>query len=169
MAARRHSPAQIVVLLRRADELLDLGRPIAAATAELGISPATFHRWRSQYGGIKAGDARRLSELAAENRQLRATIANQTLDLVMLRELVRTLTAERGHPGELVQALGARFALSQRRACQVVGEPRSTVRRALTSVIEGPGTTPPPRQDDVDTNTTETVFVEYEAREGALG
>jgi len=161
MAARRHSPAQIVTLLRRADEMLGHGRRIEAITAELGISPATFHRWRAQYGGIKAGDARRLTELDAENRRLRAIVANQTLDIVMLRELLRAQTGQFGPRVDLVQTLSTRFNMSQRRACEVVGESRTTVRRALTAVGSAE------RIDE--TFSTETSFAEIETREGALG
>ena len=172
MAGRRHTPAQIVNLLRRADDMLAHGRGIAVVATELGISQATFHRWRAQYGGIKAGDARRLAELDAENRQLRATVANQTLDLVMLRELVRALGEQLGHRGELVQLLGERFQTSQRRACQVIGEPRTTVRRALTAV-DGMARRPQDQPDGAELKrqelSTETFFAELHTGERALG
>lgn len=132
MGAIRHTPAQIVLLLRQADDMLARGRRIVAVTAELGISEATFHRWRAQYGGIKADAAKRLSELEAENRQLRATLANQTLDIVVLRQLLSVLGADR--QADLVETLCEGLNMSQRRACELVGRPRSTVRRALTAV-----------------------------------
>ena len=177
MSARRHSPAQIVLLLRRADEMLGRGGRIEAVAAELGVSAATFHRWRAQYGGIKAGDARRLAELDAENRRLRATVANQTLDIVMLRELLRTLTAGHTPRVALVQTLATRFDMSQRRACDVIGEPRTTVRRALTAVA---GPTGHDRRhqaaglagehpDVTEIFSAETVFADVDTREGALG
>lgn len=136
MATSRHTPAQIVVLLRRADELLAGGRRIAAVTGELGISEATFHRWRAQYGGIKAAQAQRLSELEAENRQLRALVANQTLDILVLRQLVHTLHPEQTNRLAVIDGLRADLNLSQRRACQLVGEPRTSVRRALAGTPE---------------------------------
>ena len=61
MATRkRHSPEQIVRKLMAADRLLAEGRDTAAVCRELGVSEATYHRWRNQFGGLKAEDAKRL-------------------------------------------------------------------------------------------------------------
>ncbi len=87
MTRRKHTPEQIVEKLREADDLLARGTPIALVVEHLGISEATFHRWRTHYGGIKADDARRLGELERENRDLKSVVANQCLDILMLREL----------------------------------------------------------------------------------
>jgi putative transposase len=62
---------------------------ISEVVAQLGISEATFHRWRTSYGGIKADDACRLRELEQENRDLKSVVANQCLDILMLRQVVR--------------------------------------------------------------------------------
>src|ERR1700756_334963 len=57
MATRkRHSPEQIVRKLMAADRLLAEGKDIAAVCRELGVSEATYHRWRNQFGGLKAED-----------------------------------------------------------------------------------------------------------------
>ena len=53
----------------------------------LRVAESTWHRWLSQYGGMKAGDAKRLKELEAENARLKKLIANQALDIDMLTEL----------------------------------------------------------------------------------
>jgi putative transposase len=55
----------------------------------LGISEQTFHRWRNQYGGMKADEARRLKELEAENQRLKQLVAELALDKQMLQEVVR--------------------------------------------------------------------------------
>ena len=89
MGNRRHTPEQIVQKLRLADELLSQGIPVSAVAAGLLVSEATFHRWRTHYGGIKADDARRLRELERENRDLKSLVANQCLDILMLRDLMR--------------------------------------------------------------------------------
>jgi putative transposase len=68
MARRRHTPEQIVRRLREADRLLAEGAEIADVARRLAISEATYHRWRAQFGGMKAEDARRLKELAARMR-----------------------------------------------------------------------------------------------------
>jgi putative transposase len=85
----RHTPGEIVEKLRTADMLLADGTPISSVVAELNVSEATFHRWRAHYGGIKADDARRLRELEQENRDLKSVVANQCLDILMLRQLTR--------------------------------------------------------------------------------
>ena len=54
---------------------------------QLGVSEATFHRWRNQYGGMKAGEAKRLKELEQENARLKKLVADLSLDKAMLKEL----------------------------------------------------------------------------------
>lgn len=89
MARRRHAPEQVIEKLREADLLLAKGIGIPDVVARLGVSEATFHRWRVHYGGIKADDACRLRELERENRELKNLVANQCLDILMLRQVVR--------------------------------------------------------------------------------
>ena len=54
---------------------------------ELEVAESTWHRWLSQYGGMKASDAKRLREIEAENARLKKIVANQALDIDMLKEL----------------------------------------------------------------------------------
>ncbi len=75
MKQTRHSPEQIVTKLREADAMLAAGRTIAQVVQALGVSEATFHRWRNQYGGMKAEEARRLKELEIENARLKKAVA----------------------------------------------------------------------------------------------
>lgn len=56
---------------------------------KLGVAEATFHRWRNQYGGMKANDARRLKELERENARLKKLVADQALDQAILKEALR--------------------------------------------------------------------------------
>jgi putative transposase len=58
---------------------------VAEVCRRLEITQSTWHRWRNQYGGMKANDARRLKELEKENTQLQRIVANQTLDIDMLK------------------------------------------------------------------------------------
>ena len=74
---RRHTPEQIIRKLREADRLLGEGQEVAAVAKQLEVSEQTLHRWRQQYGGLKAADAKRLKELERENRELRR--ANEIL------------------------------------------------------------------------------------------
>jgi len=86
MKRTRHTPEQIVTKLREADAMLAAGRPIAAVVQALGVSEQTFNRWRSQYGGMKADEARRLKELEIENARLKKLVAEQAIDISILKE-----------------------------------------------------------------------------------
>jgi len=87
MKRRRHTPEQIIRKLREAERMLGEGETIPEAAKELGISEQTYHRWRNQYGGMKADDAKRLKELERENRQLKAIVADQALEVRALKEI----------------------------------------------------------------------------------
>ena len=89
MKRRRHTPEQIIRKLREADRLLAEGREVAEVAKQLEISEATYHRWRAQYGGLKADDAKRLKELAAENTRLKRLLAEAELEKDALRELAK--------------------------------------------------------------------------------
>jgi putative transposase len=66
MKRRRHTPEQIIRKLREADRLLAEGLEVPEIAKQLEISEATYHRWRAQYGGLKADDVRRLKNLEGE-------------------------------------------------------------------------------------------------------
>ncbi|MCA9158731.1 MAG: transposase, partial [Planctomycetales bacterium] len=68
---KRHTPEQIVRKLRDADAMLNGGKELAAVLQSLEVTEATYHRWRAQYGGMKAEEAKRLKELEDENRRLK--------------------------------------------------------------------------------------------------
>jgi putative transposase len=87
MKRRRHTPEQIIRKLRAAERLLGEGKTIPEAARELEISEQTFHRWRAQYGGMKADDAKRLKELERENQRLKAIVADQALENRALKEI----------------------------------------------------------------------------------
>ncbi len=89
MARRRHTPEQIVRKLREADRLLGEGAEIADVARLLEVSEATFHRWRNQYGGLKADDVKRLKELEAESARLERVVADKELEIDALREISR--------------------------------------------------------------------------------
>jgi putative transposase len=87
MKRRRHSPEQIIRKLREAERLIGEGKTISEAAKELQISEQTYHRWRNQYGGMKAQDAKRLKELERENGRLKAIVADQALENRALKEI----------------------------------------------------------------------------------
>jgi transposase-like protein len=86
---RRHSPEQIVRKLREGERMLGEGKQVAEVAKELGVSEHTFNRWRNQYGGMKADDARELKRLKEENLRLKRMVADQALDIEMLKEVAR--------------------------------------------------------------------------------
>ncbi len=84
---KRHSPEQIVKKLRDADAMLNAGKDLAAVLQALEVSEATLHRWRHQYGGMKSEEAKRLKQLEEENKRLKEIVAEQQLDIKMLKHL----------------------------------------------------------------------------------
>ena len=86
MKRTRHTPEQIVTKLREADAMLAAGKSVAQVVQALGVSEPTFSRWRSQYGGMKADEARRLKELEIENARLKRLVAEQAIDISILKE-----------------------------------------------------------------------------------
>jgi transposase-like protein len=82
---RRHSPEQIVRKLRDADAMLNAGKELAVVLQTLEVSEATYGRWRAQYGGMKAEEAVRLAKLEDENKRLKQLVADQALDIQMLK------------------------------------------------------------------------------------
>jgi putative transposase len=90
MATRkRHSPEQIVRKLMAADRLLAEGKDLAAVCRELGVSEATYHRGRNQFGGLKAEDAKRLKDLERENATLKRLLADAELEKAALKEIAK--------------------------------------------------------------------------------
>ena len=89
MKGRRHTPEQVVRKLREADRLLSEGKNVAEVAKELGISEHTFGRWRNQYGGMKADDAKELRRLKDENGRLKRMVADLSLDNQILREVAQ--------------------------------------------------------------------------------
>ena len=87
MKRHRHTPEQIVRKLREGDRLLNEGKDLTEVLRHLEIAESTWNRWRAQYGGMKAEEAKRLKELERENSRLKKLVADQALDIDMLKEL----------------------------------------------------------------------------------
>jgi putative transposase len=82
---KRHGPEEIVRKLRDADAMLNAGKDVAAVLQVLEVSEATYLRWRNQYGGMKSEEAKRLKQLEEENKRLKELVADQALDIQMLK------------------------------------------------------------------------------------
>ena len=87
MRRHRHTPEQAVRKVREGERLLNDGKDLAEVLRMLEISEATWNRWRARYGGMSASEAKRLRELEAENARLKKLVANQALDIDLLKEL----------------------------------------------------------------------------------
>lgn len=87
MKKKKHSPEQIVRKLKKADQLRADGRTVAEVIAELGISQPTYNRWRNKYGRMDVAEVKRLKALEKENARLKRIVADQALDISMLKEL----------------------------------------------------------------------------------
>ncbi len=86
---RRHTPEQVVRKLQQADRLLAEGRDIGNVCRELQVSEQTYYRWRNQFGGLKADDAKRLKDLEHENATLKRLLADAELERATLKEIVK--------------------------------------------------------------------------------
>jgi transposase-like protein len=84
-----YSPEQIIRKLRQAEGEFATGSTIPEVSRELGMSEATFHRWKKQYGGMSQQEAKRLKELEKENARLKKMVAEQALDIDILKEVNR--------------------------------------------------------------------------------
>jgi len=87
MKRKRHTPEEIIKKLREAATLLAGGQSVEAVCKKLEVSPPTYHRWRQEYGGAKEETVKRLKALEKENAQLKKLVANQALDLSILKEV----------------------------------------------------------------------------------
>ena len=86
MQGKKHRPEQIIKKLREAEMMLAAGKTIGQVAQTLSISEQTFYRWRNQYGGMKASEAKRLKHLEEENKRLKKLVADLTLDKDILKE-----------------------------------------------------------------------------------
>jgi putative transposase len=86
MGRKHHKPEEIVAKLRQVEVLTAQGKPVAEAVRSIGVTEATYYRWRSEYGGLKLDQVRRLKVLEQENGRLRKAVAELTLEKLILKE-----------------------------------------------------------------------------------
>ena len=84
---KRHTPEQIVRKLREADEMLSGASSVTDVGIRLGVSEATYHRWRQRYGGVEVRALKRLKALEKENVRLKRIVADQAVDISILKEV----------------------------------------------------------------------------------
>ncbi len=86
MPRKRFTPEQIITKLREAEVELARGQTTPEVCRKVGISEQTYYRWRKEYGGLGVDQARRLKELERENVRLKRVVADQAVDIAILKE-----------------------------------------------------------------------------------
>ena len=86
MARKRHTPEEIIRKLREAEVELARGQSAPQACRKIGVTEQTYYRWRKEYGGLRLDQAKRLKQLERENARLKKLVADQALDMAILRE-----------------------------------------------------------------------------------
>jgi transposase-like protein len=89
MPRKVHGPEEIVAKLRQVEMLMTQGKSTADAVRAIGVTEATYYRWRQEYGGLKGDQVRRLKELEAENTRLRRAVSDLTVEKLILKEAAR--------------------------------------------------------------------------------
>ena len=89
MTRKRHRPEEIVAKLREVDEALSQGKTLEDVAKLLGVSLMTLHRWQTEYGSTDRDAVKRLKELERENGRLKRLVADQALDIQILKEVAK--------------------------------------------------------------------------------
>ena len=128
MRRKQFTPEKVIGLLRQAEVELAQGKRVGEVCRILGISEQSYYRWRSEYGGLKLEQARRMKDLEKENCRLKKAVAELDpgqADPEEAREGLLSLNRQR----QCVLHLQQRLDISERRACRTIGQPRSTQRK----------------------------------------
>ena len=146
MKRTRHTAEQIIRKLKTAEQLIAQGKTVADVCRVIEVTQPTYHRWRQQYGGMQAEEARRLTQLEKENARLKKLLAEAELEKAMLKDLAegnfgaRSVAVEpsrfcrsvtgplNGWPAGLLDSTGAPSATPAR---------SSTSRRASSGIAYG--------------------------------
>ncbi|WP_439620782.1 IS3 family transposase [Hyphomonas sp.] len=141
---KRAKPEEIIAKQREVEVRLARGETAASAARAVGVTEQTYYRWRKEYGGLRVDQAKRMKDMEKENARLRRAVSDLTLDNQILQEVgagkVLSPSRRRAVVDHVVEELG----VSERRACRVIGQHRSTQRKqpiqrddedALTSTI----------------------------------
>ena len=131
---RRHKTEEIVAKLRHAEGLAAGGRRISECVQEIGVTEVTYYRWRKRYGGIESDLAEYLTELETEIIQLRRLVSDLTLEKLILVEATREALSPALRAAYVLHAQAA-FGISERRACQALGQHRSTQRKIRARLL----------------------------------
>jgi putative transposase len=130
-SCRRKTKSEEQQVQRRTDHRHSEAERSGAKTGDLcrqhGISTATFYGWRSKYGGLEISEAKRLKQLEEENAKLKRIVADQALDITILKDLAEKMVSPEAKRAAVAQ-MKQFFTVSERRACGLIDQPRSTQR-----------------------------------------
>ena len=87
MAKKNYTVEQIIVKLREVELFCGQGKTVAEAVRQAEISEQTYYRWRREYGGMNTSEAKRMKELEKENARLKKLVAEQALDIAILKDV----------------------------------------------------------------------------------
>jgi transcriptional regulator with XRE-family HTH domain len=87
MARKKYTPEEIIQHLRTAEIEQSKGLTQAEAARKVGVTPITLSRWKSEFGGLRVDQAKRLKELEQEATRLRRIVSDQALDILILKEV----------------------------------------------------------------------------------
>ncbi|MEO0625156.1 MAG: IS3 family transposase [Pseudomonadota bacterium] len=155
MGAKRYKPEEVTSKLREAEVLLAEGVSVGEIVSRLGVTQVTYYRWRKEYGGMKVDQAKRLKDLEKENARLKRLLADAELDKAILKEAAFGKLVGPSRRRQFIEHACDELGVSERRACRVVGQHRSTQWRK------------PQKLDDEDALTA--AIVELASRYGRYG
>ena len=87
--ARKRKPEEFVAKLRQVDVLVSQGQSVSDAVRSIGVTDVTYYRWRSEFGGLKTDQVKRMKDLELENQRLRKAVSDLTLDKLILAEAAK--------------------------------------------------------------------------------
>ncbi|WP_317959661.1 IS3 family transposase [Phaeobacter inhibens] len=129
MANKRLKAEEIVSKLRQVEVLTGQGMPRLDAIRQIGVVEQTYYRWRKQYGGMGVDQLKELKRLQKENARLRRAVSDLTLDKLILKEAAPGKLLSPARRRACIAHVRSQFKISERRACRVLGQHRSTQRR----------------------------------------
>ena len=139
MAKRKHTPQEGMSKLRQAEAAISESSTVAKASRMIGVSKQTLYRWLARYQGWSIDQARRLMQLQTENARLQRELEHLSWHSDALQQLAKSKLVSPSRRRNCVERVRAVFGVSERRACRVLGQHRSTQRRQPTSVSKASG------------------------------
>ncbi|MDD9728280.1 IS3 family transposase [Roseovarius sp. SK2] len=129
MAIKRPKPEEIITKLRQVEVLTGQGLPRLDAIRQIGVTEQTYYRWKKKYGGMGSDQLKELKRLQKENERLRRAVSDLTLDKLILAEAAKGKLLSPARRRACIDRVRAELNVSERRACRVLRQHRSTQRK----------------------------------------